>query len=161
MLGWITRIAIETGMRQSEILTLKMHQVDLTKRVIRLVDTKNNDSRTVPLSKNATLIIREALLNPLRPKGTEIIFFGELGKSGKHSPYAFNKVFGDLKSKIGMADMHFHDLRHEAVSRFVECGLSDQEVASISGHKSMQMLRRYTHLRAEDLVHRLDKLANK
>ncbi len=56
-----------------------------------------------------------------------------------------------------MADLHFHDLRHEAVSRFVEMGLSDQEVSAISGHKSMQMLKRYTHLRAEDLVERLDR----
>ncbi|EPI5390640.1 site-specific integrase, partial [Pseudomonas aeruginosa] len=46
----------------------------------------------------------------------------------------------------------------EAVSRLVEGGLSDQEVSAISGHKSMQMLKRYTHLRAEDLVGKLDKL---
>jgi integrase len=52
----------------------------------------------------------------------------------------------------------FHDLRHEAVSRFVEAGFSDQEVSSISGHKSMQMLKRYTHFRAEDLVSRLDEM---
>jgi integrase len=51
----------------------------------------------------------------------------------------------------------FHDLRHEAVSRLVAAGLSDQEAASISGHKSMQMLRRYTRLMAVDLVKRLDK----
>ena len=54
--------------------------------------------------------------------------------------------------------LRFHDLRHEAVSRLVEAGLGDQEVAAISGHKSMQMLRRYTHLRAEDLVAKLDQL---
>ena len=46
----------------------------------------------------------------------------------------------------------------DSISRFVEAGLSDQEVAAISGHKSMQMLKRYTHLRAEDLVEKLDKL---
>ncbi|HFJ9685499.1 TPA: site-specific integrase, partial [Pseudomonas aeruginosa] len=46
----------------------------------------------------------------------------------------------------------------EAVSRLVEGGLSDQEVSAISGHKSMQMLKRYTHLRAEDLVSKLDLL---
>lgn len=57
-----------------------------------------------------------------------------------------------------MPDLRFHDLRHEAVSRLVEGGLSDQEVSAISGHKSMQMLKRYTHLRAEDLVAKLDKL---
>jgi len=49
-------------------------------------------------------------------------------------------------------NLRFHDLRHEATSRFVEAGLSDQQVSSITGHKSMQMLKRYTHLRNEDLV---------
>ena len=47
---------------------------------------------------------------------------------------------------------------HEAVSRLVEKGLSDQEVSAVSGHKSMQMLKRYTHLRAEDLVNKLDAI---
>ena len=59
--------------------------------------------------------------------------------------------------RANIENFHFHDLRHEAVSRFVEIGLSDQEVAAISGHKSMQMLRRYTHLRTEDLVEKLDQ----
>ena len=62
-----------------------------------------------------------------------------------------------IKRKQGLADVRFHDLRHEAVSRFVEAGFSDQEVSAISGHKSMQMLKRYTHLRAEDLVVRMDE----
>jgi integrase len=64
----------------------------------------------------------------------------------------------DIKRSVGCVDFHFHDLRHEAVSRLVEAGFSDQEVSAISGHKSMQMLKRYTHLRAEDLVAKLDKL---
>ena len=64
----------------------------------------------------------------------------------------------DIKHTAGCADFRFHDLRHEAVSRFVEAGLSDQEVSAISGHKSMQMLKCYTHLRAEDLVAKLDKI---
>lgn len=50
---------------------------------------------------------------------------------------------------------------YAAASRFVEGGLSDQEVSAISGHKSMQMLKRYTHLRAEDLVGKLDKMNRK
>ena len=58
----------------------------------------------------------------------------------------------------GIKGLRFHDLCHEAVSRLVEAGLGDQEVAAISGHKSMQMLRSCTHLRAEDLVSRLDQL---
>ena len=87
-----------------------------------------------------------------------MVFFGEPGKDGTRRPYNFNKIWLGIKKDVGVTDFKFHDLRHEAVSRFVESGLSDQEVASISGHKSMQMVRRYTHLRSEDLVAKLDNL---
>ena len=58
-----------------------------------------------------------------------------------------------------VSGLRFHDLRHEAVCRLVEGGLNDQEVTAISGHKSMQMLKRYRHLRAEDLVAKLDRIS--
>lgn len=99
-------------------------------------------------------------VNPTRPKKeTTLVFFGEPGKDEKRRPYNFNKAWREIKAKAGMPDLHFHDLRHEAVSRFVEAGLSDQEVSAISGHKSMQMLKRYPHLGAEDMVAKLDGLA--
>jgi len=158
MLGWIVRIALETGMRSSEILGLRRNQVDLGRRVVRLTHTKNGDTRTVPLSQAATALFKQALANPIRPIECDLVFFGEPGRDGKRRAYAFTKAWGTLKKSLGLADLHFHDLRHEAVSRLVEGGLSDQEVAAISGHKSMQMLKRYTHLRAEDLVDRLDSL---
>lgn len=159
MLSWIVTLAIETGMRQSEILNLRLQDVDLESRVVRLSDTKNNSPRIVPLVPAATVAITRAMANPVRPKGTDLVFFGEPGRDGKRRPYQFAKIWGEIKESLGIADLHFHDLRHEAVSRLVEGGLSDQEVAAISGHKSMQMLRRYTHLRAEDLVAKLDGLA--
>ncbi|HUN93045.1 MAG TPA: site-specific integrase [Burkholderiaceae bacterium] len=158
MLGWIVRLAIETGMRQSEIVNLRLDQVDLGRRVVRLTDTKNDSARTVPLSKGAVDILEAALSNPVRPKGVELVFFGEPGRQGKRRPYQFLKVWGEIRKRIGIVDLHFHDLRHEAISRLVEGGLSDQEVAAISRHKSMQMLKRYTHLRAEDLIEKLDRL---
>jgi len=158
MLGWIVRIALETGMRSSEISGLRRHQVDLDRRIVRLSHTKNGDTRTVPLSLSATALFRQALAHPIRPIDCNLVFFGEPGRDGKRRPYAFTKRWGTLKKSLGLHDLHFHDLRHEAVSRLVEGGLSDQEVSAISGHKSMQMLRRYTHLRAEDLVGRLDRI---
>ncbi len=161
MMRWIVRIALETGMRSSEITSLRRKQVDLDRRVVRLVETKNTSSRTVPLSLAATALFKEALNHPIRPIDTDLVFFGEPGRDGKRRPYQFNVAWLDIKASLGLKDLHFHDLRHEAVSRFVEGGLSDQEVASISGHKSMQMLKRYTHLRSEDLVHRLDRIARK
>lgn len=160
MLSWIVRIAVETGMRSSEIATLRRTQVELERRIVCLTETKNTLPRTVPLSLAATETFRLALNNPARPAETDLIFYGEPGRDGRRRPYNFNKVWGDIKKSVGVADFKFHDLRHEAVSRLVELGLSDQEVASISGHKSMQMLRRYTHLRAEDLVAKLDNIRN-
>lgn len=156
MLGWIVRVALATGMRSTEIVTLRRSQVDLKRRVVRLSNTKNGSARTVPLTLDAQKIFEEALANPVRPIDCDLIFFGEPGKDQTRSPYAFNKIFGKIKSDLGLADLHFHDLRHEAVSRLVEAGLSDQKVSSISGHRSMQMLKRYTHLRAEDIVNELD-----
>ncbi|KUZ98722.1 integrase [Burkholderia latens] len=158
MLGWIVRLAIETGMRQSEIVGLRRGQIDVERRVVRLTDTKNNAARTVPLTKLATSVLQSALANPIRPIDTDLVFFGEPGRDRKRRAYQFTKVWNAIKKQTGLIDFRFHDLRHEAVSRLVEAGLSDQEVASISGHKSMQMLRRYTHLRAEDLVGKLDAI---
>jgi integrase len=161
MLRWIVRVALTTGMRASEILTLRRPQVDLQRRVVRLLETKNTSPRTVPLSAAATAIFREALDHPVRPIDTDLIFFGEPGRDGKRRPYQFNPVWLNIKRELKLVNVHFHDLRHEAVSRFVEAGFSDQEVSAISGHKSMQMLKRYTHLRAEDLVEKLDLLPSR
>jgi integrase len=158
MLRWIVRIALETGMRSSEIVTLRRMQVDVKRRIVRLLETKNTSPRTVPLTSTAAALFHEALHHPVRPIDTDLIFFGEPGRDGKRSPYQFNPVWLNIKREQGLADVRFHDLRHEAVSRFVEAGFSDQEVSAISGHKSMQMLKRYTHLRTEDLVVRIDTL---
>jgi len=158
MFSWIVRIALETGMRLSEISGLRLGQVDLPRRVVRLDITKNSSPRTVPLTKKATSAFQAAIDNPLRPPETDLVFFGEPGRDGVRRPYLFDKAWNDAKKAANLTDFRFHDLRHEAVSRLVEAGLSDQEVSAISGHKSMQMLKRYTHLRAEDLVNKLDQL---
>jgi integrase len=136
-------------------------QVDLNRRIVRLLQTKNTQPRTVPLSIAATELFRAALNNPVRPIDTDLIFYGEPGRDGKRRPYRFDRMWQKIKRDVGIVDLHFHDLRHEAVSRLVEAGLSDQEVSAISGHKSMQMLKRYTHLRAEDLVARIDEASQR
>ena len=68
---------------------------------------------------------------------------------------AFRLAWGRLRKRADLCDLRFHDLRHEAISRFFEMGLSVPEVAVISGHKDARMLFRYTHLRAEDLVNKI------
>lgn len=88
-----------------------------------------------------------------------MIFCGEEGRDGRRRPYCSHPASTQALRAARISGLRFHDLRHEAVSRLVEAGLNDQEVAAISGHKSMQMLKRYTHLRAEDLVARLDRIS--
>ena len=64
-------------------------------------------------------------------------------------------LWGRACKRAGIRGLRFHDLRHEATSRFFEKGLNVMEVASITGHKDLRMLLRYTHLRAEDLAEKL------
>ncbi|MBM2601351.1 site-specific integrase, partial [Pseudomonas sp. BDPW] len=78
MLNWIVRIALETGMRSSEITTLRRGQVDVARRIVRLLDTKNTQPRTAPLTTDATAAFREALANPIRPLDSDLVFFGDL-----------------------------------------------------------------------------------
>ncbi|MCF6188897.1 MAG: site-specific integrase [Cocleimonas sp.] len=157
MLAWIVKLALYTGMRHSEIVNLKHSSVNLDKRTLFLSDTKNGESRTVPLSNKAIGVIREVLNHPIRPIDTNLLFFGEPGRDGLRRPYVTSKIWTEARKKAGIEGLRFHDLRHEATSRFVEAGLSDLEVSSITGHKSMQMLKRYTHLRTENLS---DKIAD-
>lgn len=145
-------------MRAGEIKGLSRRQVNLEKRTVHLTETKNGSSHTVPLTREAVAVFRLALANPVRPIDTDLIFFGEPGRDKVRRPYEFRPAWHRTLKQAGIQGLRFHDLRHEAVSCLVEAGLGDQEVAAISGHKSMQMLRRYTHLRAEELVSRLDQL---
>ena len=68
---------------------------------------------------------------------------------------AIKKAFIRATRRAEIDDFHFHDLRHEATTRLFERGLNIIEVSSITGHRDLQMLRRYTHLRAEDLAKKL------
>lgn len=76
---------------------------DLSRRVVRLLETKNTLPRTVPLSAEATALFQKALANPIRPIDIDLIFFGEPGKDEKRRPYNFNKVWLDIKRTAGCA----------------------------------------------------------
>lgn len=139
----IVRIAIETGMRQGEILGMEWKHIDLGMRVCHLPLTKNGAARTVPLSKNAIDVLASL---PRRISGRVWSY---------QSSGGFRSAWSRVCPRAGIDGLTFHDLRHEATSRLFEKGLQMMEVAAITGHKSPAMLARYTHLRAEDLVAKL------
>jgi len=134
-------IAVETGMRRSEILSLQWDNVDLETRIALLLDTKNGSKRHVPLTTKAVEVLRS------------------LAQEQKHvfpiSDYSVRHGWDRLVKRACITGLRFHDLRHEAVSRFFELGLSVPEVAAISGHKDFRMLSSYTHISAESILHKL------
>ena len=136
--------AIETGIRRRNTLT-DLENVYLEKRYVHLPDTKNGDSRDLPLSPMALELLREL---PRNIRGDQVVF--------PIHYEALKSAWRRACSKAGIIDLRFHDLRHEATSRFFEKGLIVMEVAAITGHKDLRMLQQYTHLRAEDLVRKLE-----
>ncbi|MBD8165379.1 site-specific integrase [Erwinia persicina] len=140
----IFKLALETAMRQGEILSLRWEHIDLSLGIAHLPQTKNGTSRDVPLSYPARQALR-AFCGPLS------------GPVFNYTSNGFKSAWRQTLASLDINDLHFHDLRHEAISRMFELGsLNVMEVAAISGHKSLNMLKRYTHLRATHLVNKLD-----
>lgn len=134
--------ALETAMRRGEILNIQRHDIDYKARTLHIPITKNGHSRTIPLSEKAIEILQSV----------------EMLESNKPFPITANALrlsWERLMVRAKIDDLRFHDLRHEAISRFFERDLSIPEVALISGHRSYVMLQRYTHLRAEDLARKM------
>ncbi len=157
----IVRLLTETAMRRGELSKLTWANIDMKKRLAFLEDTKNGENRMVPLSSRAV----EALNSVPRRIS---------GKVFSMTPDAISKAFsraqakaraiyeteckdaGKSPDKTFLMNLRLHDLRHEATSRLFESGKFDMmEVASITGHKTLQMLKRYTHLKAEELAKKL------
>jgi hypothetical protein len=128
---------------------LKWEHLNLKTRIAHLPETKNGSKRDVPLS----IAARDVVISMgVKSKGR---VFGYT-KCGIKSTWRF------MLLKLGIEDLHFHDLRHEAISRLFEKGtLEMMEIAAISGHKSLSMLKRYTHLKAQKLVSKLEGNKNK
>ena len=143
-------VALETGMRRGEILNIKKSHIDFARQTLLIPLTKTDTPRTIPLSSRAIEALRAQLRgsqNVITIEETTLFSYTARGLSG---------AFLRLCRKHKLDNLHFHDLRHEATSRFFEKGLNPVEVATITGHKDTRMLMRYTHLRAEDLVKRLE-----
>jgi integrase len=143
-------LAIETGMRLSELASMTWRNVDLQKRTVYLPDTKNGSTRTIPLSSRAVRVLKEM---PVSINGR--VFVAKVASIKIAFRNALGRARSDTVHGAYLVGLRFHDLRHEAVTRLFEKGLNPIEVGMVSGHKTLSMLQRYTHLRSEDLVAKL------
>jgi integrase len=134
--------ALATGMRRGEVLSLRWCNVDVETATAFLPITKNGHSRLVPLSPQAL-----SVLHQLKRSTDEYVF--------PISANSLRLAWERVRRRAKVEDLRFHDLRHEAISRFFEQGLSVPEVSLISGHRDPRMLFRYTHLKAADIAKKL------
>lgn len=148
-MGRIVRFAVASAMRQEEICRIRWSEVDVRQRVALVRDRKDprdkqGNDQFVPLLDlsgfDALRLIR--VQRKYWPRG-DIVF--------PYNPRSVGTAFRRACQLLKIHDLHFHDLRHEATSRLFEAGLRIEQVALVTGHRDWKMLKRYTHLRPEDL----------
>lgn len=143
-------IALATAMRRGEILSLRWEHIDFASRSALLPVTKNGRARKVPLSAQAIAVLMSL------PREHERVF--------PISANALKKAFfGSVLKRARIDNFHFHDLRHEAISRFAESGLFPNvvDLQAVTGHRDVRMLLRYAHLCPRQLAEKMDEIENR
>ena len=141
-------LALETAMRRSELLSLAVADIDVERRAARLRVTKNGRPRRVPLTTRALQVLAALA--------------AEAGDASRHLlPLTANALkiafFRRVLPASGVADFHFHNLRHEAISRLAESGRFQLlQLQAISGHRDPRMVQRYAHLCTGRLAEQMD-----
>ena len=144
-------LALSTGMRRGEVMSLRWGMVDFVQEQIRLHATKNDTSRSVPLVGHAKDVL--LAMRPGQADDADLVFSGTSrqpavgSKAVAHSkPVDIKKPWTTAVGRARLADFRFHDLRHSAASYLAMNGASTVEIAAVLGHKTLQMVKRYAHV---------------
>lgn len=153
----IVFIALSTGARYSEILNLTWNNIDFEHDLFYFMATKNGENRGVPMTE----LVKKELIEYEQQKSNILVFPNKKGSK----PIDIRKGFRNALIRAQIYDFHFHDLRHTAASFLAMGGNSSSEIAEILGHKTLQMVKRYSHLTkghtAKVLRNMNEKLFNK
>lgn len=150
----IVVIAISTGMRKREILTLTWDSVDLTRGIAFLFETKNSEPRAVPITGVVLDLLKEH--RHQRSNSTSYIFPSPNGDW----PIDIRSAWEAARERAALTDFKFHDLRHTAGSYLAMNGATPAEIAEVLGHKTYDMVKRYAHLsepHTASVVERMNK----
>ncbi|QBE64280.1 tyrosine-type recombinase/integrase [Pseudoduganella lutea] len=139
----LVTLALESAMRRGELLSLRWEHINLTAQTAYLPLTKNGTARTVPLSRKAVAILKE------------LPSYSESGVVFPTSHMTMHNCFVAACKRAGIANLRFHDLRHTATSRLAEKLPNVIELAAVTGHQTIQMLKRYYHPKAEAMAQKL------
>lgn len=145
-------LALSTGMRQGEIMNLRWQDVDFEKEFIILHETKNDERRAIPLKGEALNLLKEH--SKLRRLDTNLLFPGR----NPQKPVLIRAPWAATVKEAKIEDFRFHDLRHCAASYLAAEGASLIQIAAVLGHRSLQMVRRYSHLTEQDTAELVAKM---
>ena len=164
-------VLMHSAMRRSELFGLKRGDVDFDRATARLDDTKNGIGRDVPLCPRSLAALKELcgeseargddVLLPFRAVGSLSTRFHRTVERARRMYEWDCTVSGAGPDVVFLANLRLHDLRHHAVTMWAKSGaLSLPELLAVSGHRSVKMVIRYTHLNASTLAGKLAGLAN-
>ncbi len=148
----IVVLALSTGMRQGEILNLTWDRIDLKRGRITLTDTKNGEIRAIPITGEALFVLKRHA--KVRKINTQLVFPDMSGKA----PAKFRDAWLAALERARIEDFRFHDLRHTAASYLAMSGATLAEIAEILGHKTLQMVKRYSHFSTDHVSGVISKL---
>ena len=151
----IVLLALSTGMRRGEILSLTWDDLDPERRTIILQDTKNKERRAVPLVGAAYRLLHD--LRKSRSNESDLLF----PSSDPERPIDIRKPWETALKRAGIKDFRFHDLRHSAASYLAMSGASLPEIAGVLGHKTYQMVKRYAHLSDQHTIGVVERMNEK
>jgi integrase len=146
-LGEIIVFALNTGLRQGELISLEWSRVNIFNKTILIDITKNGEQRTVPLNKHALNVIEKRLKT--KSLKNDYVFLNRYG--GKVNPFSLGHTFRKSLEKAEIINFRFHDLRHCAATRMSQRGVDLYKISKLLGHKDIKMTQRYAHHCAESL----------
>lgn len=149
-------LSLSTGARQQEIMKLRWRDVDLQRGMITLHDTKNGDRRGLPLVGYSLSLVKE--LGKVRRLDTDLLFPSHVKP---YQPVDLRFPWKKALKEAGIHDFRWHDLRHSAASYLAMNGASIAEIADILGHRTLQMVKRYTHLSEQHTAGVLSRMNEK
>lgn len=160
----IVMLAISTGMRKEELLSLKWRNVELDRERIILERTKNGDRRNVPVKGEALALLREH--SKVRRIDSDFLFPGEkpspqkeckaVPSSERH--FDITAAWNMARKRAQLVDFRFHDLRHTTASYLAMDGASSVEIAGVLGHRDLSTVRRYAHLSESHVASTVEKM---
>ncbi len=153
----IVLLALTSGARKGEVLGLHWKDVDLASKRAILHDTKNRERRTLTLVPPVVNELKK--LKKVRRIDTDLIFTHPA--TGKPNPFYFDKAWREARAKAKLDDFRFHDLRHSCASYLAMNGATTAEIAAVLGHKTLAMVKRYSHLSDEHVRGVVERMAEK